>query len=224
MDVDNEDIICLAQFLFPGETEWKAAANIMQTASDALRICRVKYEEDDYSQDVLMQIHKDRTVMTGLMEEDSFSSYLKEPGEMKRACRYLFNCFEEEEDCSPPVPALLLSRGRYEGITEKFRSCSLCALTEYLGAATGDTGWSIELAKALKDRTCTGELRLCSRDSSGWRIQQASFIEAASGGWLLRMSCEPEQDFLVALPFTKGEMCCAFYEWIMQPAPVSTPE
>lgn len=70
----------------------------------------------------------------------------------------------------------------------------------------------------------TGELRLCSRAGSGWSLQQASYFENASGGWLLRMSSEPARDYLIAAPLTKAELCCAFYEWVMHSTPIFTPE
>lgn len=40
MDVKTQDVICLAQFLFPGETERKVVADILQTVSGAVGICR----------------------------------------------------------------------------------------------------------------------------------------------------------------------------------------
>ncbi|AIQ41917.1 hypothetical protein R50912_19160 [Paenibacillus sp. FSL R5-0912] len=224
MDVKTQDVICLAQFLFPGETERKVVADILQTVSGAVGICRVKYLEGETSQDVCMQIHKDKIVVTGILEEDPFGYELKEPSEMKRACYYLFNCFEYAETRMVSVPALFLSRSRYEEIKQQAGSCSLCMLAEYLGEETGDLASSTELAKVMLGPEMTGELRLCSRTGSGWSLQQASYFENAAGGWLLRMSSEPTRDYLIAAPLTKAELCCAFYEWVMHSTPIFTPE
>jgi hypothetical protein len=229
VNIHNQDMICLARFLFPGETERKAVADVLLTAPAAERICRLKYGEGDHRQDVCLQVHRDRTVVSGMQEEDSFEYELKEPGELKRACYYLFNCFgfelpESPESSPEEVPAMFMSRRKYEELAEKAGSFTLYLLTECLKAETGDHVNSTGLAKVLKSSTGTGELRLCSQGSSGWSYQQASYLEDASGGWLLRMSCETSQDWMVAVPLTKVEMCSALYEWALQPAPVANPE
>lgn len=215
--MNNQEFICLAQYLFPGETQRRVVAELLHTASGSKRICRMKFNENEYAQDVCLQVHNEKIILTGLMEEDDFGYELKEPAEMKRACYYLFNCFEHVQHQSLlSVPALFLSRRRYEEIHEKAGTWTLCVLAELLGAETGDPDSSAELAKVLKNRTASGELRLCARNGEGWSLQQVSFIEASSGGWLLRSSSGAEQDYMIAFPLTRAELCHAFGEWLLK--------
>lgn len=183
-NVNKQEVICLAQYLFPGETQRRVVAELLHTASGSKRICRMKFNEREYAQDVCLQVHKDKILLTGLTEEDDFAYGLKEPAEMKRACYYLFNCFERAQPGNQSAPAVFLSRRSYEEIHEKAGTWNLCVLAASLEAETGDPDSSVELAKVLKNRTASGELRLCARNDEGWTLQQISYIEASSGGWL----------------------------------------
>lgn len=214
-NVNKQEVICLAQYLFPGETQRRVVAELLHTASGSKRICRMKFNEREYAQDVCLQVHKDKILMTGLTEEDDFAYGLKEPAEMKRACYYLFNCFECAQPGNQSAPAVFLSRRSYEEIHEKAGTWNLCVLAASLEAETGDPDSSVELAKVLKNRTASGELRLCARNDEGWTLQQISYIEASSGGWLLRSSSEQENGYIIAFPLTRAELCHAFGEWLL---------
>lgn len=222
--MNSQDVNGIAEFLFPGDSERKRVAEVLQTAYAAERICRLKYEEGEDKQDVCLQVHKDRILVFAMQEEESFSYELTEAAELKRACYYLLNCFELPERRSEAVPALFMSRRKYEELKEKADSYPLYFLTECLRAETGDLENSSRLAKVLKSRTAAGELRLCSRGSSGWSFQQASYIEDASGGWLLRMSCDDSQDWIIAVPLKKADLSSAFFEWAIYSAPVTNQE
>lgn len=214
-NVNKQDCICLAQYLFPGETRRRVVAELLHTASGSKRICRMKFNEREYAQDVCLQVHKDKILLTGLTEEDDFRYELKEPAEMKRACYYLFNCFERAQPRKPSAPAVFLSRRSYEEIHEKAGTWTLCVLAASLEAETGDPDSSAELAKVLKNRTASGELRLCARNGEGWTLQEISYIEASSGGWLMRSSSEQEDGYIIAFPLTRAELCQAFGEWLL---------
>ncbi|QUL52488.1 hypothetical protein KDC22_18725 [Paenibacillus tritici] len=205
----------MAQFLFPGESKRKVITDLLHAASGSLRICRLKFDEDGYSHDVCLHVHKDKTIITGLREEDAFGYELKEPEAIKRACHYLFNCFDYAHSRTMSAPALFLSKESYEEINDQAGGWTLCVLAESLGAETGDPDSSAELAKVLKHRTVSGELRLCSQDGGTWSLQEAYFLEAASGAWLLRSCCKPAQDYIIAFPLTRAELCHAFAEWLL---------
>ncbi|WP_405113871.1 hypothetical protein MHH28_08350 [Paenibacillus sp. FSL K6-1217] len=213
--MNNQDVACLAQYLFPGEARRRVVAELLHTASGCMRICRIKFNEHEYAQDVCLQVHNEKIILTGLVEEDEFGYELKEPAEVKRACYYLFNGSGHAQPRNLSAPALFLSRRRYEEIHEMAGAWTLCVLAETLEAETGDPDSSAELAKVLKNRTASGELRLCARNGAGWSQQQVSFIEASSGGWLLRSSSEPEDDYMIAFPLTRAELCHAFGEWLL---------
>lgn len=220
MNVNNQDVGCLAAFLCPGAAGRHKIDNLIQTAPGALRICRLRFDEGDVLQDVCMQVLEDRTIITGMQDEDAFGYELNLPEETKGTCEYLFNCPGQPQARTLSVPALILSRRRFEEIREQAEGWTLCVLAECLGAETGDPASSARLAGTLKAPTASGELRLCSREGGEWILQQASFIEAETGGWLLRSSCEPGEDYLIAFPFTRSELCHAFGEWLLHAAPL----
>ncbi|WNS44951.1 hypothetical protein [Paenibacillus sp. MMS20-IR301] len=222
--MNNQDEICLAQFLFPDEAERAAAAGLLQTAPAAERICRIKYAEGEQFQDVCLQVFCDRTVVTGMDKEDGYSYVLEEPGQIKRAFRYLFNCSEYAEGRSLAVPALVLSGYTVQKLLDESGTCSLIILAELLGAETGDPLSAAKLAATLHSRVITGVVWLCTRSVSSWCLQQAAFVEGSAGGWLLRGGCERAQDFITACPFTRAEMCQALYDWIVLPGASRHPE
>ncbi|UQZ37196.1 hypothetical protein C2I18_28855 [Paenibacillus sp. PK3_47] len=220
----NKDMAYVAQFLFPDEQHWQGVSEILQEAESASRVCRLKYNEEDHNQDVCMHVHKHSSLICGIKEEDPFGYEIKEPAELKRACFYLLNCQVPEQSVEGDISALLLSRRKYEELREKAGSCTLLFLAESLSAETGDLIQSAQLARVLKECTADGELKLCSRDKNEWSIQHALYIENSSSGWLLRISSEAAEDWVIAVPVTKAEVCTALYEWLLQPAAVSNSE
>lgn len=212
--MNDKEMVHLGRFLFPDATEGKEVLELLQKAVSAERICRLKYCEGEHTQDLCLHVHKKRTFISSIHDPDSFGYELTEPGEVKRACCYLFNCFDYAESIRTDVPALQMSKRRFEELRAKAGSYTWYFLAECLTAETGDLAYSAQLARALKSRTADGELRLCSRSDGCWRFQHAAYIEDASGGWLLRMSCESAEDWMVAIPASKAEVCSALYEWM----------
>ncbi|WP_238651557.1 hypothetical protein [Paenibacillus piscarius] len=220
MNVNNQDVACLAAFLFPGPAGGPKIDSLIRAAPGALRICRLRFDEGDVLQDVCMQVLEDRTIITGMQDEDAFGYELNLPEETIGTCEYLFNCPGQPRARTIPVPALFLSRRRFEEIRDRAEGWTLCVLAESLGAETGDPASSARLAGSMKAQTASGELRLCSREGESWNFQQASFIEAETGSWLLRSSCEPGDDYMIAFPLTRAELCHAFVEWLINAAPI----
>lgn len=216
MDVKKKDRVYITKFLFPEERRITEPADMLRMAASAEAICRLKYCEGEQVQDICLQVHKDRTLISSIYSSDSFRYELKDPGEVKRACFYLFNCFDPSEPCGEETAALQMSRSKYEELREKARTCSLYFLAESLTSQTGDLDQSAQLAKVMKSATADGELRLCSLNEDKWIYQHAGYIEDGSSGWLLRMSSEAAEDWMIAVPVTKSQICSALYEWVMQ--------
>ncbi|WP_150267980.1 hypothetical protein [Paenibacillus tepidiphilus] len=206
----TNDGLDILHFLFPDG----ASRDVRRMTSQADRICRLIYNEGEYTQDICLQVHKDRTLVSSLKQADAFTYVLQGPAEIKRACFYLLNCLDAGETAAPEAPALLISRRKYEELKENAGSYTLYFLAECLRAETGDLVQSAQLARVLKCHTSDGELRLCSRSGTGWQLQQAGYIEDAGGGWLLRMSCRTGEDWIVAVPASKTQLSMAFYEWV----------
>lgn len=220
----KKDMAYVAHFLFPDEQEWQSVTDLLQKADSAERICRLKYTEGEQGYDVCLQVHKHSTIICGIEEDEAFGYELKEPAEVMRACFYLFNCQDPGPAEKEDETALLMSRQKYKELRERAGSCTLLVLTEGLSAETGNGIQSAELARVLKEYTADGELKFCSRDHNSWNTQHAFYIESSSRSWLLRMSSEAAEDWLVAVPLSKAQVCTALYEWLLQPAAVSNPE
>ncbi|MBY0009887.1 hypothetical protein H7K49_05485 [Paenibacillus typhae] len=224
--MNKDEMVYLARFLFPeAQAYGKEVSGLLQMAGSAERICRLKYCEGEHTQDLCLQVFKERTIISSIQEEDPFGYELTEPAKVKRACFYLFNCPEQMEGipCSE-APALQMSRSRFEELKAQAATYTLYTLAECLNAETGDLLHSAQLARVLKYRTADGELRLCSRSTDSWIFQHAGYIEDASGGWLLRMSCESAEDWIVAVPASKAEVCSALYEWLLHASHAVNPE
>lgn len=213
--MNKKDRVYITEFLFPEGSGLSDVADVLRTADSAERICRLKYCEGEQVQDVCLQVHKDRTLISSLGSTDAFRFELKDPVEVKRACFYLFNCYESPDSPGENPAALQMSRIKYEELKEKARSCSLYFLAESLTSQTGDLVHSAQLAKVLKNLAADSELRLCSLNEDQWVYQQAGYIEDGSSGWLLRMSCNDGEDWMIAVPATKAQVCSALYDWVM---------
>ncbi|MHA6529059.1 hypothetical protein [Paenibacillus sp. BAC0078] len=108
-----------------------------------------------------------------------------------------------------------MSKRKYEELKDKAGTYTLFFLSQCLTAETGDQEYSAKLAKVLKSRIAEGELKLCSHHEGVWKLQQASFMEDASGGWLVRVSPEASEDWIIAVPLTRAQLCSIFYNWVM---------
>ncbi|MNC67017.1 hypothetical protein D3C75_1174770 [compost metagenome] len=117
-----------------------------------------------------------------------------------------------------------MSKRRFEELKAKAGSYTLYFLAECLTAETGDLAYSAQLARVLKGLTADGELKLCSRSKGSWIFQHACYIEDVAGGWLLRMSCESTEDWMIAIPTTKAEVCSALCQWMLCSSQVVNPE
>jgi hypothetical protein len=222
--VNNKEMVYLARFLFPEATHGQERSDLLQMAASIERICRLKYFEGEHTQDLCLQVHKEQTFISSVHGPDSFGYKLTEPGEVKRACYYLFNCFDYGEPKHRDVPALQMSKRKFDELKAKAGSYTLYFLAECLTAETGDLIYSAQLARVLKSRTADGELKLCSRSEGSWAFQHAGYIEDASGGWLLRMSCGSGEDWMIAIPASKAEVCSALYEWMLYSPQLVNPE
>ncbi len=222
--VNNNERAYLGRFLFPEAFEGKEVSDLLQKAVTAERICRLKYSEGDHTHDLCLQVHKERTCIYSIHDPDSFGYELTEPGKVKRACYYLFNCFDYTESVPTNLPALQMSKRKFEELKAKADSCTLYFLAECLIAETGDLANSAQLARVLKSPTADGELKLCSRSKGGWTLQHACYMEDAAGGWLLRMSSVSTEDWMIAIPATKAEVCSALCQWMLCSSHAVTPE
>ncbi|WP_143013367.1 hypothetical protein [Paenibacillus jilunlii] len=184
----------------------------------------MKFSEGEYTQDLCLQVFKDTVLLSHLKDTDVFNRELKTPEEIKRASFYLLNCFQLTYSSPSDSPALLMSRRKYEELQEQTDAYTLYLLTERLTAETGDVVNSPQLANVMKCPTAEGELKLCSLHEGTWSFQRASYMENSSGGWLVRVSGEAAEDWMIAVPLTRPQLCSIFYRWLLQRSEASNPE
>ncbi|MNC09094.1 hypothetical protein D3C76_554660 [compost metagenome] len=222
--MNNQDKLYLAHFLFPETSGDKEVEEVLQRGASADRICRLIFKEGEYLQDLCLQVFKDTVLISYLKETDAFSCELKTPEEIRRACFYLLNCFQLTYSVPLDSPALMMSRRKYEELQKQADTFTLYLLTEHLTAETGDVVNSPQLAKVMKSPTAGGELKLCSLNEGAWSFQRALYMENSSGGWLVRVSSKATEDWVIAIPLTRPQLCSIFYRWVLQPSEVSNPE
>ncbi|WP_379151745.1 hypothetical protein [Paenibacillus sp. sgz5001063] len=170
-----------------------------------------------------MLANKDETLILYLKDPDAFSCELKTPEEIKRACYYLMNCFQQTEDLDTKMPALMISKHKYEKLQKNADTFTLYFLSERLAAETGDVEQASLLAKAMKHSNAAAELRLCKRTKCNWTFERASYLEDAAGGWLIRISSRSSEDWMNAAPLTRPQLCSILHKWLVCPSPLSTP-
>ncbi|WP_339314358.1 hypothetical protein [Paenibacillus sp. FSL R10-2734] len=220
--MNDNGLADLSHFLFPDGAKGKAIMDQLHNGSTAKRICRLKYKEKEEMKDLCLQIHKDRILVICNSKPESLPYELKDESETESFCLQLFEC-ENKEPNNNGIPALLMSRRRFEELRRSSCSSTLQTLSDCLAAETGDDVHSIQLARVMKCFLAEGEIRLYTSSDSGWRFQNASFMGDHSSGWLLRMSSDPSKDWLIALPITKAQLCGSVTKWILQSSPFLTP-
>ncbi|SET38793.1 hypothetical protein [Paenibacillus sp. NFR01] len=215
----------LAQLLFP-ESAGSGAKRFAELglAEDAERVCRLKFSEGNEHTDICLQIHTDYVRLVSLLDSDPYTYTLKDPAAVKRACYTLFGCKEDAVPAKPSGAGLLLSRVRFAELEAAAHKHTLLYLAEQLRAETGDLVSSAHLANALKYQTCRGELHFYGYGENGWEPSRASYIENGNGGWLLRISGNPAEDWMIAIPAEKPHVCAALYAWTAFHTPVLTAE
>ncbi|AIQ69252.1 hypothetical protein [Paenibacillus graminis] len=222
--MNNNDKLYLAHFLFPETSGNTEVEEVLQKAASADRICRLKFSEGEYTQDLCLQVFKDAVLLSHLKDTDAFDCELKTPEEIKRASFYLLNCFQFTYSSPSDSPALLMSRHKYEELQEQADAYTLFLLTERLTAETGDVVNSPQLANVMKSPTAEGELKLCSLHEGAWSFQRASYMENSSGSWLVRVSGRESEDWMIAVPLTRPQLSSIIYRWLLQPLEVSNGE
>ncbi|ASA22114.1 hypothetical protein B9T62_15805 [Paenibacillus donghaensis] len=213
--VEDKECLHLAHFLFPGRALHKDEKKMLLSAIAARQLCRIEFVDAGDVQDLCLQVYEDRTLVTCMNTSGCPSYTLDKSEEVVRAFAYLFNCSPLAEEEMLSSPSLLMSRSVYEKLRHHSGSCALPQLAASLSAATGDQEQSFSLARVMKHCSETGELRLCSRTPGGWEMQYASYIGHHSNGWLLRMSCKASEDWMIAVPISRGQLFAALEEWIV---------
>ncbi|ULO09970.1 hypothetical protein H1230_15075 [Paenibacillus sp. 19GGS1-52] len=218
--MNDKDSVYLAHFLFPDCAMNENVMEQLRTATAAERMCRLRYSEGEHVQDVCLQVHKDRILLISNQKVGAISFEQIEPAAVEQTCLQLFNIIEPLELGYPLVPALMMSKHKYEELKESSVSSSLHSLSQSLFAETGEYEHSAQLARVMKYYCTEGELRLCSRSGSGWKVHYAAFIGDFSCGWLLRMNYSAAEDWMIAFPLNKSQLCNTFTEWVRQPTSI----
>ncbi|MEK4295992.1 hypothetical protein [Paenibacillus sp. FSL R5-0914] len=222
--MNDNGLADLTHFLFPDEVMGQAVLDQLHTGLNAERICRLKYKEKEEMKDLCLQIHKDRILVICNSNPETLPYELKDESETESFCLQLFECENMKELFNHGIPALLMSKRKFEELKKSSCSSTLQMLSDCLAAETGDDVHSIQLARVMKCFMAEGELRICTSSDSGWSFQKARFLGDHSSGWLLRMSSDPSKDWLIALPITKAQLCGSVTKWVLHSSAFLTPQ
>ncbi|CAH1059818.1 hypothetical protein [Paenibacillus pseudetheri] len=222
--MNDNGLADLTHFLFPDEPMGQVVLDQLHTGLTAERICRLKYKEKEEMKDLCLQIHKDRILVICNSNPETLPYELMDESEMESFCLQLFECENMKELYNHGIPALLMSKRKFEELKKSSCSSTLQMLSDCLAAETGDDVHSIQLARVMKCFMAEGELRLCTSSDSGWSFQKARFLGDHSSGWLLRMSSDPTKDWLIALPITKAQLCGSVTNWVLHSSAFLTPQ
>lgn len=211
----NENSIFLAHFLFPDRKMNQGVTKLLHNSATAERVCRIQYSDDEIENDIYLQVHKDRTLTFCNNKPGALPHELNEPEDIEKACFHLFNQMDKRETSHTKFPALIMSQRKYDELYKEVNTISLHHLAGNLAAVNGDGEHSQQLARVMKYVIESGELSLCTRSSSGWYLQNASFIGDEHSGWLLRKSSDSSEDWMIAIPIVKKQFCASFTKWML---------
>jgi hypothetical protein len=186
-------------------------------AGFAERACWVRYEHQEEAFEGYLHITNEKVVEVAREAERNAIFTLKELGDVGEASGQLVERMKWRVESPSDLPALLLSRRKFNELYENSSAMDLEELSNELSQSTGDIEASWALAKCLKDRVCEGELQLSIWNDEGWESQGAAFIVGQSMNWLIRMSVRDEEDWLVATPATKKQFQDMLLLWLEQP-------
>ncbi|ANS77106.1 hypothetical protein AWM70_05565 [Paenibacillus yonginensis] len=204
---DSEDELTMAPEVFAR----------VAIAGFAERACWVRYEHASESFEGYLHITNEKVVEVARGDESDSFYTLKELGNVQAAADLLVERMKWKEESLSDLPALLLSRRKFNDLYESSKTMDIEELSHELSQSTGDIEASWALAKCLKDRVCEGELQLSIWNEDGWESQGAAFIVGQTMNWLIRMSLRDEEDWLVATPATKKQFQDMLLLWLEQP-------
>ncbi|MFD1774498.1 hypothetical protein [Paenibacillus rhizophilus] len=210
----------LSRFLMPEGGKEPREKELLQLTEETERMCRLHYISGGTENDLFVYVSKDKIIVDCHKTSASSSYELKEADNLEGVRTLLLDGISLPKTSCGDSPALLMSRHEYHEIRKKAAFSSLSELSRQMEAATGDSGLSALFAQSVKSRHLTGELRICSRSCGGWSFQYASFLADLSCGWLLRMSCGSEEDWMSAAPVGKEQFSAAFLRWLLHLKPL----
>lgn len=204
----------------PKETDLSMAPEVFSRvaiAGFAERACWIRYELENESFEGYLHITNEKVVEVARDQGFGNVYCLKELGDVEEASELLVQRMKWRVDSPSDLPALMLSRKKFNELYEASRELDQDELSSRLSEATGDVEASWALAKCLKNRISEGELHLSIWNGEGWDSQGAAFIVGQSMNWLIRMSIRDDEDWLVATPATKKQFQEMLLLWLEQP-------
>lgn len=115
------------------------------------------------------------------------------------------------------LPALMMSRRRFEELAGQMDKLDLEKLTGALTALTNDEEGSIALARCLKAPLAQGEMRFYAKAGDAWELQTVHFLNNEHINWLIRFSANEEEDWLIATPTPRHQFQDMLHMWFRQP-------
>lgn len=204
----------------PQESELSMSPEVfarVAIAGFAERACWIRYELENEVFEGYLHVTNEKVVEVARDQHSNNIYSLKELGNVEEASVELVERMKWKVDSPSDLPALMLSRKKFNELYESSRELDHEELSSQLAAATGDVEASWALAKCLKNRTAEGELHLSIWNEGGWESQGAAFIVGESMNWLIRMSIRDDEDWLVATPATKKQFQEMLLLWLEQP-------
>ncbi|WP_138493878.1 hypothetical protein [Paenibacillus pinistramenti] len=186
-------------------------------AGFAERACWIRYEHDEETFEGYLHVTNEKVIEVARGGENGDIYRLRELGNVEQTSISLVDRMKWRTDSLSDLPALLLSRRKFNELYKQSGAMDLEQLSNELFKSTGDIEASWALAKSLKNKISEGELQLSIWNEEGWESQGAAFIVGPSMNWLIRMSLRDEEDWLVATPATRRQLQDMLLLWLEEP-------
>lgn len=145
---------------------------------------------------------------------------LTELGSLDKACTLLLRRMRLSNNAIGEMPALTFSRQWFDQCFREGENIPLDTMTDELTQMTGDLEGSRIFAKVLHNYRLRAEIQFSQWEEDTWQRQGAVLLADQATNWIVRMSNQDDEDWVIAVPADKKQLRRMLIDWVQQPDPV----
>ncbi|ODP30168.1 hypothetical protein PO903_14785 [Paenibacillus sp. PK4536] len=145
---------------------------------------------------------------------------LTELGSLNKACTLLLKRMKLSNNKIGEMPALTFSRQWFDQYFRDGEPIQLEKMISELTEMTGDSEGSRIFAKVLHNYSLRAEIQFSQWEEDSWQRQGAVLLADQNTNWIVRMSNQDHEDWVIAVPVDKKQLRRMLLDWVQQPDPV----
>ncbi|MGV7116336.1 hypothetical protein PQ460_14305 [Paenibacillus sp. KACC 21273] len=144
---------------------------------------------------------------------------LTELGSLNKACTLLLRRMKLSNNAIGEMPALTFSKHWFDQYFHHGEHIHLEKITTELTQMTGDSEGSRIFAKVLHNYSLRAEIQFSQWEEDNWQRQGAVLLADQNTNWIVRMSNQDDEDWVIAVPVDKKQLRRMLLDWVQQPDP-----